>query len=239
MAKSIKVISQDYPRIQDENSPYHGCLDDSTLAPHKHKVAVVVLKKLIRMAIDNANKKSSRAILSIPEGATQQEIDDIYAKAGKQLFKYFKKYCGDPASTAHQIHGKHYREVGKEQFHNRTLQKERMNSGWRYQFLTVDCARHSNRFESVSDIGAAEGDFNAIIEFVDMKKSWRQCLKCSWSRIPPMNYPIKLKYRTNYLQHLESPVARPDYLMIKAAFMTRANWWLFSASKIFEAAGQI
>lgn len=165
MAKSQKVIAQDYPRIQDESSPYHGCLDDAKLVPHKHRLAIAAIKKLIRLAIDNANKKSCRAILSIPEDATQQEIDALYAKGGKELFKYFKKYCGDPASTAHQIHGKHYREVGREQFHNRTLQKERMNSGWRYQFLAVDCARQSNRFKSVSDIGAAEGDFNAVIAF--------------------------------------------------------------------------
>ncbi|NUO83218.1 hypothetical protein HUU05_24360, partial [candidate division KSB1 bacterium] len=165
MAKSTKVIAQEYPRIQDESSPYHGCLDDAKLAPHKHKLAIAELKKLIRLAIDNANKKSRRAILSVPEGATQQEIETLYAKGGKELFKYFKKYCGDPASTAHQIYGKHYREVGREQFHNRTLQKERMNSGWRYQFLAVDCALHSSRFRSVSAIGAAEGDFNTTIAF--------------------------------------------------------------------------
>lgn len=170
MAKTTKVIAQDYPRVQDENSPYHGCLDDATLVPHKPKVSVAILKKLIRAAIDNANNKSSRTILSLPDGATQQELDAIYVKEGKQLFKYFRKYCGDPASTAHQIHGKHYSEVGREQFHNRTLQKERMNSGWRYQFLAVDCARQSKRFESVSDIGTAEADFNAIIKFVDTKK---------------------------------------------------------------------
>jgi len=46
-----------------------------------------------------------------------------------------------------------------------------MNSGWRYQFLALDCAQQSRRFKSVSDIGAAEADFNAVIEFVDKKKS--------------------------------------------------------------------
>jgi hypothetical protein len=42
-----------------------------------------------------------------------------------------------------------------------------MNSGWRYQYLVIDCARRTERFKSVSDIGTAEGDFNATIEFMD------------------------------------------------------------------------
>ncbi len=146
------------------------------------------------MAIANANKKSSRTILSIPDGATQQEIDAIYVKEGKKLFKYFKMYCGDPASTAHQIHGKNYREVGMAQFHNRTLQKERMNSGWRYQFLAVDCAQQSKRFESVSAIGAAEGDFNAVIQFVDTKKK-------------PLALYVSVKNRSNTMGGQDWPKA--------------------------------
>jgi hypothetical protein len=98
------------------------------------------------------------------------EIDKILLKEGKMLFAYFKKYIGDPAATAHQIKGKHYTDVAKEQFRNRTLQKERMNSGWRYQFLVIDCTQRSRRFKSISDIGAAEGDFNAVIEFLDRKR---------------------------------------------------------------------
>jgi hypothetical protein len=105
MPKSAQVIPQDYPRIQDENSPFYGCLDDTTLEPHRHKISITQLKKLIQSAISNANKKSSREILSIPAGATREEVDKIYEKEGKKLFNYFKKYCGDPASTAHQIHG--------------------------------------------------------------------------------------------------------------------------------------
>ena len=86
MAKSTQVISQNYPRIQDENNPFYGCLDDSLLAHHKHKIAVEKLKKLILSAINNANKKSSRVILSIPSNATQEVIDQIYEKEGKRLF---------------------------------------------------------------------------------------------------------------------------------------------------------
>lgn len=170
MVGRSKTIAQDYPRIQDEDSPYHGCLDDSKLVPHHTKIRVKTLKMLILEAIANASRKSSREILAIPAGATTAEIESIYEKEGRALFKYFKKYCGDPAATAHQIFRKHYRDVGLEQFRNRTLQKERMNSGWRYQFLVIDCARHSRRFRSVSDIGAAEGDFNATIEFLDRNR---------------------------------------------------------------------
>jgi hypothetical protein len=46
-----------------------------------------------------------------------------------------------------------------------------MNSGWRYQYLAVESARKSRRFRSISDIGAAEGDFNAVVDFVESSTS--------------------------------------------------------------------
>lgn len=161
MAKASKTIPQPYPRDTD------GFLDDTKLVEHGYNISIDELKQLIVEAIDSASRKSSREILSIPSNSTADEIDALYVRKGKELFSYFRKYVGDPAATAHQIHGKHYRVVGQEQFRNRTLQKERMNSGWRYQFLAVDCARQSRRFKSISDIGSAEGDFNAIINFSD------------------------------------------------------------------------
>jgi hypothetical protein len=169
MAKQLSVIAQDYPRVQDVSDPFYGCLDDSTLVPHSYKISFNELKNLMLTAINNASKKSSREILSIPSDAKQEEIEKVLIKEGKKLFSYFKRYIGDPAATAHQIKDKHYINVAKEQFRNRTLQKERMNSGWRYQFLVIDCAQRSKRFKSISDIGAAEGDFNAVIEFIDKK----------------------------------------------------------------------
>ena len=80
-----------------------------------------------------------------------------------------------------------------DQFRIRTLQKERMNSGWRYQFLAIDCAHESKRFKSVSDIGAAEADFNAIIEF-----------KNSGS---PLCLYISIKNRTNTMGGQDWPKA--------------------------------
>lgn len=170
MARSTQIIPQNYPRIEDEDSEYHGCLDDSTLVGHQYKIQLAELKNIIRLAIDDANKKSSRAILSISADATSEELTRIYEREGKKLFSYFQKYCGDPAATAHQIYGKTYQEVGSEQFRNRTLQKERMNSGWRYQFLVFGCVKESRRFSAVSDIGAAEGDFNVVIDFLDKER---------------------------------------------------------------------
>ncbi len=122
------------------------------------------LNRIIISAIVYANKKSSRAILHIPDKATEDEIDNIYIKEGKELFKYFQKYCGDPASTAYACYKKHYSLIAKEQFRNRTLQKERMNSGWRYQYIAKEGANHSKRFISVSDIGTNEADFNVTIK---------------------------------------------------------------------------
>jgi len=165
-----KIVPQSYPRIEDLDSPYSGCLDDSQLVPHFTRISSAELGRLISSAIISANKKSSRQILSLPNDLPADEIQKILRKEGRALFSYFKKYVGDPAATAHQLRGKHYREVGIEQFRNRTLQKERMNSGWRYQFLALDCAQKSGRFKSVSDIGAAEGDFNAVIEFKDKNR---------------------------------------------------------------------
>lgn len=189
-----KITPQNYPRIDDTASPYNGCLDEATLVPHRHKISIEELKQLISLAIINANKKSSRQILSIPSEASEDEVLQIYKKEGRQLFSYFKKYVGDPAATAHQLHGKHYRDVGKEHFRNRTLQKERMNSGWRYQFLALDCAQQSRRFISISDIGASEGDFNAVIAF---QESGRQ----------PLSLYVSVKNRSNTMGGQDWPKA--------------------------------
>ncbi|HZG54608.1 MAG TPA: hypothetical protein VEZ40_21070 [Pyrinomonadaceae bacterium] len=194
MAKSTKTIPQNYPRVQDETSPYYGCLDDSLLAPHKLKISVETIKSLIRSAIANAGRKSRREILSLPAEAKADELEIIYRKEGRELFKYFRKYCGDPAATAHQIYQKNYRDVAVEQFRNRTLQKERMNSGWRYQYLVIDCARQTKRFESVSDIGAAEGDFNATIKFLDAGRE-------------PLSLYVSVKNRSNTMGGADWPKA--------------------------------
>jgi hypothetical protein len=161
MAKKPRLTLQPYPRTPE------GLLDDNALVGHSRAITDAELKALIRDAIEAAARKSSRAILSIGEQATAEEILATYVREGRALFRYFHKYVSDPAATAHQLRGKHYRDVGLDQFRNRTLQKERMNSGWRYQFLAVYAARATGRFESVSDIGTAEGDFNAIVPFSD------------------------------------------------------------------------
>jgi len=156
---------QNYPRIQDRDSEHFGCLDDSTLVQHRVRIPVAHVKAFIRLAIEDANKKSSRAILSILADETPDKVAKRYIREGKKLLDYFKKYCVDPAATAHQIQGKHYAVVAEDLFRRRTLQKERMNAGWRYQYLTLYCARETKRFDSVSDIGTREADFNAIVRF--------------------------------------------------------------------------
>jgi len=189
-----KIIPQSYPRIEDTDNPYSGCLDDSTLTPHFLKIPESDLQRLISSAILSANKKSSRQILAMPAEISAEERAKLLREEGKKLFSYFKKYVGDPAATAHQLHGKHYRDVGVEQFRNRTLQKERMNSGWRYQFLALDCAQNSRRFKSVSDIGATEGDFNAVIEFKDRDRE-------------PLSLYVSVKNRSNTMGGQDWPKA--------------------------------
>jgi len=163
MAKISKTAIQNYPRIQDEKDPYHGFFDDSKVTPHSKKLSNKKLKEIITKAVRSANLKSSRAILNIGDDISEQEINKIYIKEGKALFRYFIKYCGDPASSAFDSINQHYSKIAKEQFRNRTIQKERMNSGWRYQFIAKDAAKLSKRFDSISDIGASEADFNATI----------------------------------------------------------------------------
>lgn len=192
MVKRVNITVQDYPRIKLGKDA--GLLDDTQLAPHHHKIPLEEMRSLIASAIENANQKSSREILSIPLDASEEEISRIYSKEGKNLFAYFKKYFSDPAAAAHQMHGKHYTTVGKELFHNRTLQKERMNSGWRYQYLSVDCARLSRRFRNVSDIGAAEADFNAIINYIDPNKK-------------PLSLYVSVKNRSNTMGGQDWPKA--------------------------------
>jgi hypothetical protein len=162
MAKN-RLVLQDYPRLAKRSDKYFAFVDESALVPHTHVISESELNKAIREGIEYANDKSGRTILEIPDNASVAEKKNILKQKGKELFQYFQKYCGDPASTAFACEGRHYRLVAEEQFRNRTLQKERMNSGWRYQYIAKDAAILSKRFVSVSDIGAAEADFNAVI----------------------------------------------------------------------------
>lgn len=188
------LVPQDYPRISEETSNYKGLLDDSKLQPHTYKIPVEELKKIILKAIENANKKSSRVILDIPDGISEEDVQKKYEAEGKELFNYFRKSYGDPASTAHECLGKHYVEVGKEQFRNKTLQRQRMNSGWRYQFIAKDVAIASKRFTSVSDVGAKEADFNAQIDLLDKNKA-------------PVSIYVSIKNRENTMGGQDWPKA--------------------------------
>jgi hypothetical protein len=181
-------VPQSYPRRID------GLLDDSRLRQHTSKVSIEELKKIIRKAIINANKKSSRVILDIPDGLNENQVRKKYEEEGKKLFQYFRQYYGDPASTAHECLRKHYVEVGKEQFRNKTLQRQRMNSGWRYQFIAKDVAIASKRFISASDVGTQEADFNAQISLVDENKS-------------PVSIYVSIKNRPNTLGGQDWPKA--------------------------------
>ena len=132
-------MPQDYPRTEE------GLLDESRLAPHTRKIPFDELKAIIRDAIASAARKSRREILEVPDGISDEERTKLYRKKGRELFAYFRKYYGDPASTAFDCLGRHYREIATDQFRNQTLQKQRMNSGWRYQYIAKDCALRAHR----------------------------------------------------------------------------------------------
>jgi hypothetical protein len=189
-----RTIAQSYPRINDEDDKYYGFLDVSKLKQHHYKLTQEELISIINQSITLANKKSSRAILNIPDEADDQQVKFLYHKAGKELFNYFKKYYGDPATTAYDCFQRHYSTVAKEQFRNRTIQKERMNSGWRYQFIVKDSALYSKRFFSVSDTGTNEADFNALIELAEDSQK-------------KINIYVSVKNRTNTMGGQDWPKA--------------------------------
>lgn len=165
-----KNISQDYPRINDERSKDNGLIDESQLVEHKYVITQEEIGYIIKQAVLHANQKSSSSILNIPNNLEDEKRIRLYKEKGKELFKYFQRYCGDPASSAYNCLNRNYEEIAKEQFRNWTLQKERMNAGWRYQFIARDAALKSKRFISVSDIGTNEADFNAKIAVKNCEK---------------------------------------------------------------------
>jgi hypothetical protein len=183
---------QTYPRLDTKDC--NNCLDDSKLQGHVHKLTLEELKQLIEQAIKAANIKSGRKLLNIPDNADELELAKHYLKAAKALFRYFRTYPVDPAATAYQILNRSYQHVGVDLFRASTQQKARMNSGWRYQYLVVGLARESKRFISVSDIGTAEGDFNAVIALQDNQK-------------PPLSLYVSVKNRRNTLGGQDWPKA--------------------------------
>ena len=151
------MTAQDYPRIHEPNK-LAGFLDEGKLVPHPGKISEAKLREIIERSVEYANRKSSREILDIPDKASDAEVSRIYAREGAALLRYFRKYCGDPASTAHECYDRHYSVIAKEQFHNRLLQKERLNAGWRYQRIALQCAQaYEDIMLAVSDFFAEKG----------------------------------------------------------------------------------
>ena len=161
---------QPYPRLSNVSRKQDGLLDDSRLAVHVNAIDEGELKAVILAAIHEANLKSGREILQISESATSQELAVIYRNKGKELFDYFRNYIPDPASVSFQLAGKNARDVGKEHFRLKAIQMGRMNSGWRYQIIATDCASKTGRFTSVSDLGLAEADFNAVVPITETNR---------------------------------------------------------------------
>lgn len=166
MATATRIARvQIYPRIETEKDRYEGFLDDLQLTEHHSKrISDAELKLVIRNGIRYASAKSSRQVLSIPDSISDDELQEFYKKKGKALFNYFVKYCGDPPVTAFECQGKLYSEIAMESFQNNSMQKERMNSGWRYQYIAKELAKRCGRFESVSDLNLKEADFMAEIK---------------------------------------------------------------------------
>lgn len=192
MAKAITNVSQ-YPRINDPNGKFNSFLDDSKLAPHHYKIDVEEFKKIVREGIEYASEKSKRHIEFELIDSDSSAQSKKYEKEGSELFKYFIKYCGDPAATAYDCLGKHYSEIAFEQFRNRILQMERMNSGWRNQYIAKDAARVSGRFHSVSDLNLQEADFVAVISELDSNQK--------------LNVYVSVKNRSNTMGGQDWPKA--------------------------------
>ena len=157
---------QSYPRLEGDTK-LNGLLDDRKLAQHETRVSADELQEAILLAMQSANKRSSREMFTASAKVSLSEGEDIYTKAGKEIFQYFREYSSDPASRAYQLQGQHCRDIARQQFQLKALQKERMNSGWRYQYLAIECARATRRFLGVSDLGLKEADFNATTSILN------------------------------------------------------------------------
>lgn len=190
--KSKSTTPQSYPRLPEDDA-YAGFLDDAALQGHVTRISREQLDVMIAKAIAYANLKSSREMLDIPEDITPEMVEKIYVHEGRELFKYMVKYCGDPASTAYRCLNQTYSVIAEEQFYNRTRQKQRMNSGWRYQSLAKDAATASQRFTSVSDIGLKEADFNAKIKITN--------------QLNELNLYVSVKNRSNTVGGQDMPKA--------------------------------
>lgn len=168
-ARFVPPIPQDYPRIRDASSPYYGCLDVDMLREHPEPRPInrEVLKTLILKAVQEANVQSSREAIQIPADMSPKQEEAFFLEERMKLFKYFHDYPVDPAATAYEYTGRHYKDVGLELFRNRAIQKGRMNSGWRYQILARECAKASGRFEETAGFGFSKGDFVVKISFKD------------------------------------------------------------------------
>ncbi len=214
---------QNYPRVEDPARRDNGLLNDAELSQHKKRVSPDELPILVLAAIENANRKSSRAMLSVPPNATEAETVEIYHKMGNDLFKYFQQYSSDPASTAFQLFGQNCREVGVQQFRNKALQKERMNSGWRYQYLAIDCAQKTERFKSISELGLTEADFNAVVEITQTKKplSIYVSVKNRSNTIGGPDWPNAIQALENYA--ISDKNRRGPYICVFAFVMESGN----------------
>lgn len=196
MARKIEkkgsLHTQRYPRLDGSD-----LLDDSALKPHTHNITGEELRKIILRSIEIADRKASRAILNLADDATDEEVQKIHQKEGWELFRYFKKYCGDPAATAAQCLNKPYQNIAREQFRNRTLQKERMNSAWRYQYIAKDAALASKRFNDVSDRGLAEADFVVVVDYTSTERQTS----------PDLTIYVSVKNRSNTMGGQDWPKA--------------------------------
>ena len=85
-----KISPQNYPRIQDQKDVYYSCLDDKTLETHLKKISHEEMTSFIVEAIRNAENKSSRAIVNIPDSVSAEEVELIYTQEGKELFNILK-----------------------------------------------------------------------------------------------------------------------------------------------------
>jgi hypothetical protein len=191
MAKK-NFTPQNYPRL-DETNALAGYLDDSKVKKHQKKISSNELSKIIQSAVEYANRKSSRAILAIPDGTSDEQAAKVYFTEGANLFNYFRVYCGDPAATAYQCKGRHYKAIAEEQFRNRTLQKERMNSGWRYQKIAIESARKTERFDDVSESNQQEADFTVKLGTIN------------FDAVPFINIYVSVKNRSNTVGGQDMP----------------------------------
>jgi hypothetical protein len=212
------------PKTQLYSRDDESFFDVSQVSGKYKKFSDVELEKSIKTAIEDADAKSMRKMLDIPDSADSKALRKAHKKAGKKLFELFQKYCVDPATANAEFGGKPYESVVKEVHKNQMVTRARMNAGWRYQLLAKDLAAKSDsRFKSVAG-GGKHADISLIVMLHGGKEAQLYIsVKNRYSTISGSKWPATIASLEHEAVHDANRIAKVPYLCVFALAMERSG----------------